>query len=77
LHDRAVNDPLWFKPAPSDRCAPEYAVRSSEAWDLAQTCLGDDHASGDGLLACRLKSFLQAEAAWFTYLNCVSPVVRP
>ena len=77
LHDRAVNDPLWFKPAPSDRCAPEYAVRSSEAWDLAHACLGDDHASGDGLLACRLKWFLQAEAAWFTYLNCVSPVVRP
>jgi hypothetical protein len=77
LRTRALDDPLWFKPVPPDRCAPEYAARSWKACDRAQTCVSDDEGAGDGWLACQSKWFLEAERAWFDYLNCVSPVVRP
>jgi hypothetical protein len=70
-------DPLWFKPVPPDRCAPEYVATSWKACDRAQTCVSDDEGAGDGWLACQSKWFLEAERAWFDYLNCVSPVVRP
>ena len=73
LLERPIGDPRWFQPVPPDRCAPAYVVKNQDAWDRARACASE----GDGPPACRATWFQQAEAAWFDYLNCVSPVVRP
>ena len=77
LRDRVFDDRLWFKPLPPDRCAPTYAAMASQTWERAGTCVIGDERPGDGWVACRSKWFLDAEIAWFDYLNCLSPVVHP
>ena len=73
LLERPTNDPRLFQPVPPDRCASAYVVKSADAWARSQACAGER----DGPRACRSQWFQQAEAAWFDYLNCASPVVRP
>ena len=77
LRDRVLDDRLWFKPTPLDRCAPAYAAKTSEVWERAETCVSDDEGPDGRSMGCRSRWFLEAEMAWFNYLNCLSPVVRP